>query len=226
MAIHSTNGETDEPDSEPRPGNTACPEFPLRHPSKYPRETENQRSSSCGARLVCKDQHYPGQKRSYEHSLDPIQGHRSQKKRKLSGRGNLADEETPQLACPFSKLDGGRYYECLKFKLHRVRDVKQHIARRHRGPEFYCARCWQTFPDRSEQDEHMRTVVCATKPKPLFEGISDSQRNQLARSADRGATPEQQWYSIWEILFPGKQKPSSIYLGNFMEETLSHIGKR
>lgn len=155
--------------------------------------------------------------------MDPVQGHRSQKKRKLSDRGNLADEETPQLACPFSKLDGGRYYECLKFKLHRVRDVKQHIARRHRGPEFYCARCWQTFPDRSEQDEHMRTVVCATKPKPLFEGISDSQRNQLARSADRGATPEQQWYSIWEILFPGKQKPSSIYLGNFMEETLSQL---
>lgn len=135
-------------------------------------------------------------------------------------------QPTQLLACPFSKLDGNRYHGCLKFELRRVKDVKQHISRKHLSPEFYCARCWHTFPDRGKQDEHARTAACAIQPKPLFEGISDMQNDRIKRSGSRGATPEQQWFDIWDILFPGQQRPSSIYLGNVMEETLSYIRNR
>lgn len=107
-----------------------------------------------------------------------------------------------------------------------MKDVKQHISRKHLSPEFYCARCWHTFPDRGKQDEHTRMAGCEIQPKPLFEGISDVQKDRLKRSGGRGATPEQQWFDIWDILFPEKQRPSSIYLGNFMEETLSYIRNR
>lgn len=130
------------------------------------------------------------------------------------------------LACPFWKLDGNRHFGCLKFELRRPKDMKQHISRKHLSPEFYCARCWHTFPDRGKQDEHARTAFCAIQPKPTFQGISDEQKDLLRRSGNRGATPEQQWYDVWDILFPGKQRPSSIYLGNFMEETLGYIQNR
>lgn len=150
----------------------------------------------------------------------------------LSETRDLADEDThgaqPKqlLACPFSKLDGNRYYGCLKFELRRVKDVKQHIMRKHLTPDFYCPRCYHTFPDRVRRDKHVRVALCETQPAPPFEGISDEQREQLKRTVNRGADMEQQWYDVWKILFPGKDKPSSIYLGNFMEETLGYIRNR
>lgn len=150
----------------------------------------------------------------------------------LSEARDLADEDAhgaqPKqlLACPFSKLDGNRYYGCLKFELRRVKDVKQHIVRKHLTPEFYCPRCYRTFPDRSRRDKHGRAALCETQPAPRFEGISDEQREKLKRTVNRGADTVQQWHDVWEILFPGKDKPSSIYLGNFMEETLGYIRNR
>lgn len=144
---------------------------------------------------------------------------------------DLVDEDrhgpqTQLLACPFSKLDGNRYYGCLKFELRRMKDVKQHISRKHLSPEFYCPRCWQTFPDRGKRDEHARVVSCANQTKPFFLGVSDEQRDQLKRSTGRGATTEKQWYDVWQILFQDKPKPSSVYRGNFMEETLSYFRTR
>lgn len=162
----------------------------------------------------------------------PAQGRKSLKRRMLSEARDLADEDThgaqpnQLLACPFSKLDGNRYHGCLKFELRRVKDVKQHISRKHSTPEFYCPRCWHTFPDRVRRDEHVRVASCEMKPAPPFEGISDQQREQLKRTVNRGATTVQQWYDVWDILFPGKDRPSSIYLGNFMEETLGYIRNR
>lgn len=150
----------------------------------------------------------------------------------LSEARDLADKDTLRphpsqpLACPFSKLDGNRYYGCLKFELRRVKDVKQHISRKHSTPEFYCSRCWDTFPDRVRRDKHVKVALCETQPEPLFEGISDEQREQLKRTGKRGASTVQQWYGIWDILFPGKDRPRSIYLENFMEETLGYIRKR
>lgn len=139
---------------------------------------------------------------------------------------DLTEEEKPLLACPFSKLDGNRYHGCLKFELRRVKDVKQHISRKHMSPEFYCARCGQTFSDRDKQDEHTRMVSCPIKAKPIFEGISEEQKYMLKRSGGRGVTSQDQWFEIWDILFPSEPRPVSIYLGNFMEETLSYIIKR
>ena len=69
-------------------------------------------------------------------------------------------------------------------------------------------------------------VVCPIKAKPVFEGISEEQKYKLKRGGNRGATPQQQWFGIWDILFPSEPRPTSIYLGNFMEETLSYIGNR
>lgn len=230
MPSHPTIGESNQ-HSTLRIGITTrpaqlIPDFNLNVPSSTPEKTDVERSNSDATKLRGADQCDQGQKRSSECLMEPAQGRKSPKRRMMSEGRDLAEEETPLLACPFLKLDGNRYHGCLKFELHRVKDVKQHISRKHMNPEFYCARCGRTFPDRDKQDDHARGTICPRKAKPIFEGISEEQKYKLRRSGNRGATPQQQWFEIWDILFPSEPRPSSIYLGNFMEETLSYIRKR
>ncbi|KAH8757910.1 hypothetical protein F5883DRAFT_683071 [Diaporthe sp. PMI_573] len=203
-----------------------------RGPWTTPEENEITRSSSSTTTLRCADRWHQDEKRSSECLEYPTQGRKSPKRRMLSETRDLADEDThgaqpnQLLACPFSKLDGNRYHACRKFELRRVKDVKQHISRKHFRPEFYCPRCGHTFPDRVRQDEHIRVASCDMQPAPLFEGITDEQRELLKRTVNRGASTRQQWFDVWDILFPDKDRPSSIYLGNFMEETLGYIRNR
>lgn len=34
---------------------------------------------------------------------------------------------------------------------------------------------------------------------------------------------EEQWFSTWDILFPGQPRPQSCYLGNYLNEVMSQI---
>jgi hypothetical protein len=129
---------------------------------------------------------------------------------------------TRWLACPFYKKDGQKYYECLKYELRRVKDVKQHVHRRHRKPDFYCARCYQIFDTSYARDVHTRKMECVIRVKPQFDGISDQKKKALNRS-DREKGIEEQWYSMWDIMFPDEQRPRSVYIGNHGEEMMPLI---
>lgn len=111
-------------------------------------------------------------------------------------------------ACPFAKKDPFRYRECYHKILTRIRDVKQHITRCHCLP-VYCPRCMDTFDDESARDIHIRSVSCQERPFAQFEGCSQSQRDQLSHRVSQKLPQEKQWYTVFDILFPGHPHPSS-----------------
>lgn len=127
------------------------------------------------------------------------------------------------LACPFQKSDPQKHQECLKYELHRIKDVKQHIYRRHRQPDYYCAKCFYVFETAENRDEHARRSDCETREGPTlpqFEGISDRQKKQLNEKSCRTMDMKEQWYQMWEIVFPGQPRPRTVYLGSYLEETV------
>lgn len=121
--------------------------------------------------------------------------------------------------CPWYKKNPLKYHECSKYKLQRIKDVKQHIWRKHTKPDIYCPRCFELFRTAKERDEHVREGGCESKAGPEFEGISEDQKKELAQP-QRGKNDVEQWNCIWKILFPQTCPPKSPYLGNGWEESL------
>ncbi|KAI2473855.1 hypothetical protein F4781DRAFT_6223 [Annulohypoxylon bovei var. microspora] len=133
------------------------------------------------------------------------------------------DQVTPNKkwwACPWYKKDSWRYHECSKYRLRRLRDVKQHTYRKHRKPDIYCPVCFKLFANAKERDGHVQKLSCASRTKPEFDGISEEQRKELNQIAIRGRNDVQQWFYMWDIIFPHMSRPLSPYLGNGWEKLL------
>ncbi|KAK3381245.1 hypothetical protein B0H63DRAFT_475166 [Podospora didyma] len=127
------------------------------------------------------------------------------------------------LACPFYKHNSMRYVSCVRLRLTRVRDVKQHLVRRHRRP-MHCPVCGVTFDDSASWDEHILARSCVQRPGGFsIEGVTETQSTALARRVNRSLDEASQWFSIWTILFPDSPRPSSPYLSNHFEETLGMV---
>ncbi|KAJ4403410.1 hypothetical protein N0V82_010661 [Gnomoniopsis sp. IMI 355080] len=128
-------------------------------------------------------------------------------------------EKQRQFACPFQKRDPVKHQDCLKLTLTRIKDVKQHLRRRHMQHKYYCPRCYDTFDNTRERDEHTRSSTCTTLEKvPAFEGISDDQITELSKCADRNLKVDLQWFNIWKIIFPDDPPPPSPFLGTYLNE--------
>ncbi|KAI0011568.1 hypothetical protein F4779DRAFT_188773 [Xylariaceae sp. FL0662B] len=123
------------------------------------------------------------------------------------------------LACPFSKKDPVRYRDCYRYMLSRVRDVKQHLARCHRMP-LYCPRCMEIFDDEVVRDSHIRSLSCPENPLVGIEGVSEGQKAMLSRRVSSKMTEEQQWYTVFDILFPGHPRPRSPYVDRELSEEM------
>lgn len=121
-------------------------------------------------------------------------------------------------ACPFQKYDPHKYHRCLKYTLNRIKDVKQHIYRQHTQPQYYCARCYKVFTTKDDRDGHSRRADCQKRHPPQFDGISEEQRNELKKSSPRKKPLQEQWYEVWEVIFPGCPRPQSVSIGNYVEE--------
>lgn len=130
------------------------------------------------------------------------------------------DEEEPKalLACPFYRKDARTYHSCLNYKLRRIKDVKQHIFRTHKQPDFYCARCYKVFPGSVDRDSHIRKASCNMRSKSHFPGISEEQRKALSLPQSRGKPVPTQWHEMWDIISPTELHDKSCYLGNHWEE--------
>lgn len=123
-------------------------------------------------------------------------------------------------ACPFQKFDPHKYHKCLKYRLNRIKDVKQHIYRQHTQRPYYCALCYEFFITSDDRDEHSRRAGCKRRPQPQFEGITEDQRNELKKSSPRKKPLHEQWFEVWDIVFPGRQRPQSAVIGNYVEEMI------
>ena len=131
--------------------------------------------------------------------------------------------QSRNFACVFYKSNPLQHVRCLHFQLKRIRDVKQHLSRCHRQPRFYCPICFETFDDSDLRNAHIRQRMCLTRDPPNWEGVSEAQGQLLRERVSRSNTPDEQWFTIWEIVFPGAPRPSSPYLGNAFEETIDRL---
>ncbi|KAJ8130191.1 hypothetical protein O1611_g3438 [Lasiodiplodia mahajangana] len=125
------------------------------------------------------------------------------------------------LACPYWKLDSEKHRSCCKLCHKRIRDVKQHLHRRH-TPEYYCPRCFETFHDSQRYEVHVASSVpCQRQTGVQLDGISIAQNKELRKKSDRKLDEEQQWFAIWDILFPDQTRPCSAYVDLALSEELS-----
>ncbi|KXH65341.1 hypothetical protein CNYM01_00918 [Colletotrichum nymphaeae SA-01] len=147
--------------------------------------------------------------------------------------GQLRDElhvdaEPPpskRLACPFYKFDRVTHLHCARFHLKRVKDVKQHLLRKHR---FHCKGCHEGFKDKQKCKAHIDAQQCdgraGTQSAGMDEGISEHQVNDLLQRMNSGPKGDKHsWYTIWDILFPGRSFPASPFLRTGVEEVISTV---
>jgi hypothetical protein len=115
-------------------------------------------------------------------------------------------------ACPFAKKDPLKYRSCYAYVLSRIRDVKQHLSRYHQLP-IYCPRCMSTFETEDERDDHNRASSCVVQAAVRHEGVTRAQKAQLSARVSSTMTVEDQWFTIFDILFPGHNpRPRSPYI--------------
>lgn len=132
--------------------------------------------------------------------------------RKSSDRSDPEDQRRP-FACPYFKRDPVAHQLCYSFRLRRIRDVKQHIGRKHALP-IYCPRCLETFHGEEGRDAHIIASGCSPRQAPRPQGVTEVQKRLLGKRAPINQTREEQWYGIFDILFDKTHvpRPTSPYL--------------
>ncbi|KAE9369297.1 hypothetical protein N431DRAFT_346045, partial [Stipitochalara longipes BDJ] len=124
---------------------------------------------------------------------------RPAKRPRTSKRGSAHD---PSFACPFAKKDPLKYRCCYAYVMKRIRDVKQHLSRFHQLP-IYCPLCMCTFDAEDERDVHIRATSCSVQPTVSYEGVTRAQKLLLGQRVSSKMTLSDQWFTIFDILFPG-----------------------
>jgi len=125
-------------------------------------------------------------------------------------------------ACPFYKLSPDRHSDCRRYELARVKDVKQHLFRKHK--KIHCGRCYLSFDTLESREVHIRNIQpCELSDNRQFY-ISDQQWDKLSdQYVSRGKRVENQWLDIWNILFPTLQPPHSVFLEGHMQEAVLRL---
>ncbi|CAG9974792.1 unnamed protein product [Clonostachys byssicola] len=133
------------------------------------------------------------------------------------GKGKGADTNSPQFACPFFRHDPFLYEKCLKFKLSRYSDVKQHIKRYHVVDSYYCHSCMQQWKTHCPEYEAHMAAGCtkASTHKYLDKEEVDT---IIGRSRVRGRTGMDNWMEMWRRLFPEDEKHVSPFLDTYFVE--------
>jgi hypothetical protein len=121
------------------------------------------------------------------------------------------DSPGRDLACPFYKVDPVQHRNCYTLRLTRVRDVKQHLYRRH-AVDFFCPVCMEKFASAPVRDMHIRDRICEAKPYVRHEWITTIQKVELAKRVPQTMSIEQQWFSVFDIVFPDHPQPRSPYV--------------
>uniref|UniRef100_A0A8H7K784 C2H2-type domain-containing protein n=1 Tax=Bionectria ochroleuca TaxID=29856 RepID=A0A8H7K784_BIOOC len=114
-------------------------------------------------------------------------------------------------ACPFFKRDREQHSSCRNRKFKKISQLEGHIIRRHAFGDYYCAICYEDFPDAASWTIHCRSPSCqprATPPRVFADDFCTlCQDIVLLRH-----TPTQMWFAIWDNIFPGIDRPESPYI--------------
>ena len=102
------------------------------------------------------------------------------------------------LACPYFK----KASRCCGFGFTKISYMKAHIYRKPAIP-IYCPVYQQTFENVQLRDTHNRERNCEPiKDSHAPNGITPEQRDWLHQRGPRKFSEEQQWFRIFEFLFP------------------------
>lgn len=130
--------------------------------------------------------------------------------KKTNTGGSPCSSRSALLACPFWKLDPNTHWKCYAKRLTAISYVKQHLNRNH-TPAYYCQRCFTIFQQADTYDDHVTaTPPCMRGPSTRLEGISPAQGKRLRRRVE--GSVEDQWFAIWDIVFPQDPRPSLVYM--------------
>ena len=126
-------------------------------------------------------------------------------------RAKTHETEPLYFSCPFFKKAQRRYAECGGLRLRRIRDVKQHLRRSHRLL-IHCPICGDAFDTVQQRDSHLRARSCEICDDLDIEGMTQDQESQLHGHSDRTLPEDDQWFVVWDVLFPHCERPPSPYL--------------
>lgn len=129
----------------------------------------------------------------------------------------------PAFACPYYRRNPGAHHNCLKrVHLRQINDIKQHILRDHRRPPF-CPVCRTTFDSHALCNAHIAERGCTLKAADEVEGVSYYQMKALTKRSGPGLSAEQQWFVIWDIVFPNEQCPEDVFLSGPVESIVCRV---
>lgn len=198
------------------PWNGSCDLLSL--PSSYTQSPEEHRGASMSRSTMSKPS-----KRSWltrdspEVSSESVS---SEEPRRKAPKIDDLKPQKPQYACPFFKRDPAKHQDCMTLTLRRIKDVKQHLRRRHGQPDHYCHHCYETFPNPRQQDDHILSKACiCVKEISDAPWISEGQNQRLHQTVPRSLDPEERWHWIWDIIFPNQGRPESAFMDRHLEGT-------
>lgn len=133
-------------------------------------------------------------------------------------------EDRPRviLACPFYKRDPSRYRNCRRILLTKISYVKQHILRAHRMPP-HCQICNESFQTDDQMRQHIRSMTCDRRPYIPPDGVTEDQIFQLRSRVNQKNSLEGQWHEVFDIIFPGSPRPTSVYLDPELSQDLDEF---
>ena len=195
-------------------------------PTNNQQETTRQRAagrSEPQASVSISDAHSPKRKRKSPNDERDHSDDDEYCRQRPAGRSSH-ESHSPEklLACPFCKWKPQDYRKCYKFVLKDIARVKQHLSRCHRIP-IHCALCFSIFDLEENRDEHLRTRECELRPPVTFEGVNEIQRKQLEQRVSKKKSKEENWYLIYDILFPNHRPPASPYVHSLLSEELGAL---
>ncbi|KAK1467931.1 hypothetical protein CCUS01_06889 [Colletotrichum cuscutae] len=144
------------------------------------------------------------------------------KKSRLQGPATDKDDHDLSLACPFYKADKRTHNRCSLLQLNRIRDVKQHLYRKHMQPH-YCSRCGRQFETQTEERCHTRQQDCSKRANQPPDGITHDQQKELKERVDRKLAVKEQWFAVWTIVFPDMPPPESPYVYSPTREVATNM---
>lgn len=116
----------------------------------------------------------------------------------------------PRLACHFQKRFPERHPTCGGWLL--ISHVKQHLRIKHTRSPYYCPRCNISFRTDEERDEHIQRSYSSRYQEQAYDTsteISARVAKQLHKRVEPGCELYEQWFSVWDTIFPGVQRPAT-----------------
>lgn len=116
-----------------------------------------------------------------------------------------------KLACPYFRRDSRRHRECCGCGFNRIRDMKQHLKRKH-AILYCCPVCHRPFETTQLRTDHIRARICElADPHQAPDGITPERMPLLRDRVPSKLSEEGQWFHVFDLLFPGHPRPLSAY---------------